>query len=147
MTPTPLFICGYQKSGTSLVAALLDGHPNLCVFPEETSVMRWIAERRFASKAETLRFLLEQTHVERLRRGREEGGPEGDRDYTRFDHSRFRAVLEDRFLESDGSARSLLDALVDAFAGVSGQAGRAVWVEKTPRNELYLDTIFRWYPQ
>ncbi|MDP9342179.1 MAG: sulfotransferase [Actinomycetota bacterium] len=145
-TPTPLFICGYQKSGTSLAAALMDGHPRVCVFPEETSILRWMAGREFASRQDALRFLLERTHVERLGHVLDEGGPEGNRDFRDFDHPRFRRELEERFLAGDGSARSLLDAVMVAFADASGQAGREYWVEKTPRNEYYLDTIDRWYP-
>jgi len=144
--PTPLFICGYQKSGTSLAAALLDGHPQLCVFPEETSILRWMAGRAFPSRQDALRFLLERTHVERLGHLVDEGGPEGDRDFRDFDHSRFQHDLEERFLAGGGSVRSLLDAVMAAFAGASGQAGRRYWVEKTPRNEYHLDTIDAWYP-
>jgi hypothetical protein len=146
-SPTPLFICGYQKSGTSLVAALLDGHPRVCVFPEETSILRWMAGREFASREDALRFLLERTHVERLGHLLDEGGPEGNRDFRDFDHPRFRRELEGRFLAGEGSVKALLDAVMAAFADASGQAERDYWVEKTPRNEYYLDTIDRWYPQ
>jgi hypothetical protein len=144
--PTPLFVCGYQKSGTSLIAALLDGHPEVCVFPEETSILRWMSGHEFASRREALGFLLERTHVERLGHQVDEDGPEGNRDFRDLDHPRFRTELEERFLAGDGSMRSLLDAVMAAYAGASGQPGRAYWVEKTPRNEYHLDTIDRWYP-
>ena len=36
----PVFICGHPKSGTTLVRALVDDHPELVVFPEETSFFR-----------------------------------------------------------------------------------------------------------
>ncbi len=144
--PTPLFVCGYQKSGTSLAAALLDGHPLVCVFPEETSILRWMAGREFASRQDALRFLLERTHVERLGHLVDEDGPEGNRDFRDLDHPRFRRELEDRFLGGDGSMRSLLDAVMAAYADASDQPGRAYWVEKTPRTEYHLDTVNRWYP-
>ena len=32
----PIFLGGYPKSGTTLLCALLDEHPDLLVFPEET---------------------------------------------------------------------------------------------------------------
>ena len=38
----PVFVVGYPKSGTTLVVSLLDGHPQLVVFPEETEFMRAI---------------------------------------------------------------------------------------------------------
>src|SRR3990172_5712525 len=34
------FICGHPKSGTSLVRGMLDSHPQLIVFPEETKFFR-----------------------------------------------------------------------------------------------------------
>src|SRR5262245_11056209 len=32
----PVLLCGYPKSGTTLLLALLDHHPDLLVFPEES---------------------------------------------------------------------------------------------------------------
>lgn len=32
----PIFICGHPKSGTSLLRNLLDNHPQLAVYPEES---------------------------------------------------------------------------------------------------------------
>ena len=45
----PLFICGHPKAGTSLARAVFDSHPQLVVFPEETSFFR-----RFLPLAEGL---------------------------------------------------------------------------------------------
>ncbi|MGE5223096.1 MAG: sulfotransferase, partial [Omnitrophica WOR_2 bacterium] len=36
----PVFICGHPKSGTSLLRSLLDSHPQVIVYPEETSFFR-----------------------------------------------------------------------------------------------------------
>ena len=36
----PIFICGHPKAGTSLLTSLLDGHPDLVVYPEETLFFR-----------------------------------------------------------------------------------------------------------
>ncbi len=50
----PLFICGHPKSGTSLLKALLDNHPQLVVYPEETVFFRrylpLAQEKEFAEK-------------------------------------------------------------------------------------------------
>ena len=34
------FICGHPKSGTSLLLTLLDSHPQLVVYPEESHFFR-----------------------------------------------------------------------------------------------------------
>jgi hypothetical protein len=36
----PVFICGHPKAGTSLVRSILDSHPQLIVYPEETVFFR-----------------------------------------------------------------------------------------------------------
>ena len=36
----PVFICGHPKSGTSLLRSMLDNHPELIVYPEETYFFR-----------------------------------------------------------------------------------------------------------
>ncbi len=47
----PVFICGIARSGTSLLAGLLDGHPALAVLPNETYCYRELALSRWITKA------------------------------------------------------------------------------------------------
>src|SRR5512143_919970 len=51
----PVFIAGHPKSGTSLLRSVLDSHPELVAYPEETSFFR-----RYLPKA-ARKALLEQT--------------------------------------------------------------------------------------
>ena len=37
---SPIFICGHPKSGTSLLRSILDSHPEIIVYPEETGFFR-----------------------------------------------------------------------------------------------------------
>ncbi len=41
----PVFICGYQKSGTTLLLNLLDNHPELVVMPGDSSMVKAINDR------------------------------------------------------------------------------------------------------
>ncbi|MFQ5422156.1 MAG: sulfotransferase, partial [Anaerolineae bacterium] len=41
----PIFLCGYLKSGTTLLTALLDAHPALVVLPGDTNLLHLL--RRF----------------------------------------------------------------------------------------------------
>lgn len=34
-----VFLCGHRKSGTTLLANLLDGHPNLAVYPTDLALL------------------------------------------------------------------------------------------------------------
>ncbi len=149
----PLFICGFPKSGTTLLSALLDGHPELLVLPEETHYFRRLDALSSLPRAERVGFLLEHTQLARMDAGHEEdlhrerGDYSDYRDYRHFDFPAFRGELERRFAGTDGSDRALLDGLVATFAEATGQTGRSVWVEKTPQNEDNLDRILAWYPK
>ena len=37
---SPVFIAGHPRSGTSLLRSVLDSHPELVAYPEETSFFR-----------------------------------------------------------------------------------------------------------
>ena len=41
----PVYITGLMKSGTTLLLALLDGHPNILAYPDEPSFNRLWARR------------------------------------------------------------------------------------------------------
>lgn len=41
----PVFVCGWMKSGSTLVTQLLDGHPNLLVLPGDSHLFDWMNDR------------------------------------------------------------------------------------------------------
>ena len=81
-----LLICGHPKSGTSLLLSLLDGHPDVLAFPEETKYFRAIHERAGLRSAEAL---IAHTRVGRLVRRTAAGG-----DLARVDPVAFGRELE-----------------------------------------------------
>lgn len=67
--PTPLIICGLPKSGTTLIASLLDGHPELMVFPLQSHFVKNIALNKLPAQSMTdfidqlkLENVLKSTH-------------------------------------------------------------------------------------
>lgn len=119
--PNPIFIGGLYKSGTSLLRALLDRHPNI------------------ASGLETYWFELDlpigggdsdqdrrKAHIERLARFFEVEEP----------------VVRHWAREADSAERFL-----DTFLGhLAHSLGKGRWAEKTPGNILHTDRIFRAWP-
>ncbi len=130
----PTLVCGFPKSGTTLVAALLDGHPDLLCFPEETWALK-VASR--FPHADWLDHILASEGVRRLGQGVADG-PDGPRDFTGFDFARFESEAARRWAASDGSPRSLMESVVGAFGCALGRGGVVRWVEKSPEHELQL---------
>ncbi len=140
--PAPVLLCGYPKSGTTLLVSLLDGHPDLLVFPEELNVFRTTS--RLPREA-WLDALFTRTGVAHLRHERAET-PSGPRDYAHVDFARLREDTAAAWARSDGSAAALVECLVAAYGAQLGRAPGAAWVEKTPRNELHLAVAEQWWP-
>ncbi|MDX1975778.1 MAG: sulfotransferase [Rickettsiales bacterium] len=151
MTMKPLsaiFIGGFPKSGTTLLATLLDGHPELMVFPEETSVL---------AIRHNVRTLKSKKKFIRTRSGaRVPGLPaeenvfkSGVRDYSWIPDQEYSTGLR-KALSPAKNDRELLEAILKNWIEFDPKRDRNNWkyfVEKTPLNELYYRKILAWYPE
>jgi hypothetical protein len=148
----PVFVCGHPKSGTSLVRSLLDSHPQLVVYPEETMFFR-----RYLPKAQGLgleeklaladQFLI---HIFEWNQTDPPAHQAGflDRDYSDISLdavSRAMRQFVDEQYRHDGD---ILSAAILAFGKISGQLNENTvrWVEKTPFTEYYVEQILSWWP-
>lgn len=138
LSATPVVVCGYYRSGTTLMHGLLQSHPDVLALPSEA---RWFGtwRHRLAS--------IEELHDGWIRRavapdgippfwslGRPwEGGPDRYLLFTR-------SLLARRRWPGD-----LLGAVAAAFADAH-ETTPSVWMEKTPGDELHRDEIVRAYP-
>ena len=133
--------------------ALLDSHPQVVAYPEET-----VFFRRFLPAVEGLSASGKMTIADRLLTqifewdaedppAHQAGYP--DRTYTQFPADQVRAkmhtLLNERFTH-DGD---LLSAAILAFGEVSGQLNdqTRLWLEKTPYNEYFAKEIFNWWSE
>jgi len=150
----PVFICGHPKAGTSLMRSLLDSHPQLIVYPEETLFFRrYLPMASGKSLDEQVR--LAQQLLIHIFQWDSEHPPEHqagypDRDYAKsvsYDQVRGNmiALLDSKF-ENNGD---LLSAAVLAFGLTRGLVSNNTrwWVEKSPYNELYFEKIMSWWPK
>lgn len=150
----PVFIGGHPKSGTSLVRSLLDGHPQLVVYPEESVFFRrYLPRVNGLDHAGQLR-LAEETllHIFTWNNSAPPPSQAGflDRDYSAIPFDRVRAAMTG-LLERYGVRHpgDILSAAVLAYGEVSGhwQPTAQRWVEKSPYNEFYAPQIFAWWPE
>lgn len=148
-----LFVGGCPKSGTTLLLALLDSHPQLVVLPEETF---YLEDRRHYKTLKNhparLRRLLEKTELRLLGKGRFEPAREcisaDARNYTGFDYRRFVTLaqnLTDRPWMNDSL---LLSETIRAYAMVLGVDWRHCirWVEKSTSNEVRVEALDELFP-
>lgn len=149
----PIFICGHPKAGTSLLTSLLDGHPAMVVYPEETMFFRRFLPA-IEGKSIKEKLALADELLIHIFQWNQENPPEHqkdypDRDYSDIDFDRVRQALAELIPSEEASDRVFLEAAIRAFGDVSGlmTAGTHYWVEKTPYNEFYADKIFGWWPE
>ncbi len=149
----PVFICGHPKSGTSLVRSLLDSHPQLIVYPEETSYFR-----RYLPKAHGLgldqklaladQFLI---HIFEWNQTDPPSHQAGflDRDYSDVSFEAVSQAMRQLVTEGYRHDGDILSGAILAFGKVSGQLSEQAvhWVEKTPFNEYYVEQILNWWPE
>jgi protein-tyrosine sulfotransferase len=133
---SPVFICGPGRSGTTLLAQLLDGHPNLYVMPGDSNYMG-----RFYKK--TWKFhSLALYWIKRLI------NPLGQKPFWLFgkdpkNYKRFILYLK-HFVEQGMEPFMAVVSAMYATAGKENQT--RYWVEKTPGNEEYVDSIIKKFP-
>jgi hypothetical protein len=147
----PIFICGHPKSGTTLLRALLDSHPQLLVYPDETfffrGLMPEIKNLLFEEK-----FSLAQRYLLHFFETRPSSAPQAGQPATETNFTLYAQTCQAmrQNLDSDGYHHDgdLLNAAILAF----GQAHNLInpdtqaWVEKTPYNEHFADQIYSWWP-
>jgi len=111
-----VFVVGVARSGTSLLKALLDGHPELWVPPAESFAVDW------CEAADPAAAFLALPRYDALL-------PSGS-----LERKRVEQVLRRRFRRGMGPARAVITFL-EALASVTPpEAGATRWVEKTPKH-------------
>ena len=130
MSITPAaFIVGHPRSGTSLLRALLDGHPDLLVLPFETHLFDW------AKSGDPVTSLLDRTRL----------WPTLHRHRPSISRDEVEGVLTRAFGQTRGPRARLL-ALVEGWRELTGARSNTGWVEKTPRHLYEATTLLQWFP-
>jgi hypothetical protein len=148
----PVYICGHPKSGTSLVRSILDSHPQLIVYPEETVFFRrYLPKAQGQPLARQLELADELLiHIFTWNLTNPPASQEGfaDRDYSSISFTAIRDSMRENIGQNYRDERDILSAVVLAFGQVTGQINENTrrWVEKSPYNEFFTQQIFSWWP-
>ncbi len=133
---SPVFICGPGRSGTTLLAQLLDGHPNLFVMPGDSNYMGRFYGKKW--KFHPLALYWTKRLV----------NPLGQKPFWLLgkdpeNYKRFILALK-HFVEQEMEPFMAVVSALHATAVKESQA--RYWVEKTPGNEEYVDSILERFP-
>lgn len=136
----PIVVCGFMKSGTTLLVELLDGHPELTVLPGDTHMRDPASSQRRRTEAEAYwipRLVNPRGQVPFWFLGADDG--------PYMDFIGYLEIAQES-LPHDDRGRFL--AFVEALhcANPRRAARPRAWVEKTPENERHLDEVLRWFP-
>jgi hypothetical protein len=140
------FIAGPAKSGTTLLVALLDSHPELLVFPQETAYFPTVLTK-YAPRGRRAQFdyLTQQSLANVLF-----GGPPkwGKHEYHNFPTKEFLEKFEAAAFDPANAEKDLLVLMIESYAAIRGIALDQIkrWVEKTPANRNYIPAIFSRFP-
>ena len=138
------FIAGQAKSGTTLLASLLDGHPELLVLPQETAYFPTVLTK-YRDRRAQFDYLTKES-FSRVLFGGEPTWREHE--YTDFPQQKFREAFERIAFDSTNAQRDLLALMAESYAETFGISLDLIkrWIEKTPANRNHVDGIFRCFP-
>ena len=122
---SPVFIAGHPKSGTSLLRSVLDSHPELVTYPEETSFFRRYLPKA-AGKNRIEKLLLSDrylTHIFEWNQANPPAHQAGfpDRDYSNIPVAKVRQAVKQLVAEQFRHDGDMLSAVVLAYGQVTGQ--------------------------
>jgi hypothetical protein len=134
----PVFIVGIARSGTTLLAAMLSAHSRLDCGPES----RFFARYRHLDAAARRRLLERETWPQPARGFiaslRNQGHPVSELFGLTLPQ------IEDFLAAREPSLAAMLESLTLLHAR---SAGKARWMEKTPRHLLMTDALWRHWPE
>lgn len=128
----PIFICGCQRSGTTLLAALLGRELPAVVTPESRFFSELIADSRAGSRPWDGPGALARVKT-----------------HWRFNLWDMARAVRDRetWLGESESAEALVHRIVSLFARARGIDGWRYWIDHTPENVRYGSTLAAAFPE
>ena len=140
------FIAGQAKSGTTLLAALLDSHPELLVLPQETAYFPTVLKKYGGAGRRAQFDYLTKESFSRVLFG---GQPKWrEHEYRNFPQQKFLETFEQVAFDPANLQRDLLVLMAEAYAMTFQMSLDRIkrWIEKTPANRNHVDDIFGRFP-
>lgn len=131
-----VLIGGYIKSGTTLIAKLLDNAENVVMFPEETAINKYY--KQCSDNLTLFKKVKEDSRFQRLSQGKQQSWLFGNRDYSNFDFKKFVSLIEEDLEEiKNYDPLAVIFCIVDNYAKIQHIKNAKILLEKTPGNEIF----------
>src|SRR5437870_8975305 len=115
------FIAGQAKSGTTLLAALLDNHPEFLVLPQETAYFPTVLRKyRDANRRAQFDYLTKKSFSRVLFGGEPKWR---EHEYKNFPQQKFHDTFERIAFDPANDDRDLLALMAEAYAESIGASG------------------------
>jgi hypothetical protein len=140
------FVAGQAKSGTTLLAALLDNHPELLVLPQETAYFPTVLKKYGGAGRRAQFDYLTKESFSRVLFG---GEPKWrEHEYKSFPQQKLQETFERTAFDPANAQRDLLALMAEAYANTIGVSADHIkrWIEKTPANRNHADEILARFP-
>ncbi|MCG2694429.1 sulfotransferase [Candidatus Parcubacteria bacterium] len=150
-----IHIAGYPKSGTTLLSALFDNHPQLVVLPFELrdlfkKIVSEICYDKKCSKKEKIDCIIRK--IDNFKSDEmvgvflREKYRAGNLNILEINHTCFKNKLIDRLNKSKNDKEFIL-SIIESYYDVenSNKQDKRAWVEKTPHNYLFFPLLRRWF--
>src|SRR2546430_6222451 len=141
------FIAGQAKSGTTLLGALLDGHPEVLVLPQETAYFPTVLTKyRNAGRRVQFDYLTKESFSRVLFGGEPKWR---EHEYTNFPQQKFLEAFERTAFDPAYVKRDLLASMAESYGATLGIPIDRItrWVATTPANRNQVDAILPRLPQ
>jgi hypothetical protein len=141
-----VILCGHRKTGTTLLLALLEGHPELSVFPADSGFFYAyfpVYESPKYSNEDRINRIIEFSYGNL----KEEIDNVDRENKLRFPFDTLYQKLREKANQGNYTSKEMLLAMVLAYREThNASLSHKRWVEKTTSSEIYANYISGWFP-
>lgn len=142
------FIGGHRRGGTTLFLNLLEGHPQLSVFPVDSGFFYAyypVYESPKYSNEDRINRIIEFSYGNI----REEIEKVDDKNRVQFPFEALYQNFQENATKGNFTPKEMLLAMVSAYQQTYNKdiTTHIRWVEKTTSSEIYAKYIFEWFPK
>lgn len=142
------FIGGHRRSGTTLLLNLLEGHPQLSVFPADSGFFYAyypVYESPEYSNEDRINRIIEFSYGNL----REETEKVDSENHCYFPFEALYFAFREKAVSGNFTPKEMLLAMMSAYQQTYHKdiATHIRWVEKTTSSEIFANYIFEWFPR